>query len=356
MFCFKCGQSLGDADKFCGNCGSSILKKELNDNLQNNVTSELTSVHKVENISKNIIELNKTSLSSSQDENIEKDIIIETKSTGSHEGNKSKRIATFLKLISIFAVILFLLYVIKYTSVADKDKVNDKVVTKENFNDKETGTVTDADGNVYHTVKIGNQVWTVENLRTTKYNDGTNIPNVTGKVEWSELSSGAYCYFYNYHNGSVANVDKYGALYNWHAVNTGKLAPSGWHVPTDAEWTVLENYLIANGYNWDGTTTDNKISKSLALVTKTDCKTSSKPGDIGCDLKNNNSSGFSALLGGFRYGNGLFNHIGINGSWWSATESSASLAYYRYLRYDSATLGRYDNYKTYGCSVRLLRD
>jgi len=125
------------------------------------------------------------------------------------------------------------------------------------------GDVKDADGNVYQSVRIGSQVWTVENLKTTKYNDGTAIPNVTDSTEWIELTTGSYCYYAN----NPDNKAKYGALYNWHAVNTGKLAPEGWRVPTDAEWDTLKNYLITNGYNWDGTTTGNKIGKALAART-----------------------------------------------------------------------------------------
>lgn len=126
-------------------------------------------------------------------------------------------------------------------------------------------TVNDIDGNIYHTLTIGKQVWMAENLRATHYNDGEPIPEVTDDVEWINLTTGAYC---NYDN-SEFNVTNFGRLYNWHAVNTGKLAPKGWHIPTDAEWTILENWLIANGFNYDGTTngdrdTNNKIAKSLA--------------------------------------------------------------------------------------------
>src|SRR4030043_168747 len=128
-----------------------------------------------------------------------------------------------------------------------------------------SGTVTDADGNVYQTVKIGNQVWTVENLRTTKYDDGSAIPLVTDSAAWAALTTPGFCYYNNTTNAD--NIKKFGALYNWHAVNTKKLAPKGWHVPTEAEWITLENYLIANGYNWDGTKTENKIAKSMAAKT-----------------------------------------------------------------------------------------
>jgi uncharacterized protein (TIGR02145 family) len=103
------------------------------------------------------------------------------------------------------------------------------------------GTVTDQDGNVYKTVKIGTQTWMAENLRTTKYNDGKSIENVIVASKWEGLSTGAYG---NYNNTTSSDtIATYGRLYNWSAINTGKLAPKGWHVPTDDEWSVLTRYL-----------------------------------------------------------------------------------------------------------------
>ena len=98
-----------------------------------------------------------------------------------------------------------------------------------------TGTVTDIDGNTYKTVQIGTQTWMAENLRTTKYNDGEAIPYVTDNSVWVKLETPAYCYY----NNDISNKKMFGALYNWYTVNTGRLCPSGWHVPTDAEWTTL---------------------------------------------------------------------------------------------------------------------
>jgi uncharacterized protein (TIGR02145 family)/uncharacterized repeat protein (TIGR02543 family) len=215
--------------------------------------------------------------------------------------------------------------------------------------------IKDYDGNIYTEVTIGTQTWMVENLRTTKYNDGTSIPNVTGSSDWSGLTTPGYCYYNNTTNAD--SIKKFGALYNWYAVNTGKLAPTGWHVPDTTEWNTLQNYLIANGYNYDGTTDSNKIAKSLAA--KTDWFTSTTTGAIGNDLTINNSSGFSALPGGCRgydgYG-GTFVVQSRYGYWWSATESNASNACYRGLYYGYYVLYRDSNYKSCGFSVRLLRD
>jgi uncharacterized protein (TIGR02145 family) len=216
--------------------------------------------------------------------------------------------------------------------------------------DTNTGSVTDIDGNVYQTVKIGNQVWTVENLRTTKYNDGSTIPQVTDGAAWQNLHTPGYCWYAN----DIKNKSKYGALYNWFAVDTKKLVPKGWHVPSDAEWATLQNYLIANGYNWDGTTTDDKIAKSMAA--KADWKTYPDAGTIGKDLTTNNKSGFSALPGGFRRYYGFFSYIGHGGYWWSATELDASSACYRNLFCDLDLLYRDCDDKSCGFSVRLLRD
>ncbi len=216
-------------------------------------------------------------------------------------------------------------------------------------------SVIDADGNVYTTVKIGNQLWTVENLRTTKYNDGSAVPHITDNAAWEDLNTPGYCYYNNTTNAD--SIKKFGALYNWFAIDTKKLAPKGWHVPTDAEWTILEKYLVLNGYNWDGTTDTsalNKIGKSLAA--KTDWITSTNVVAIGNDLSTNNSSGFSALPGGSRYLLGDFYDRGGSGNWWSATEYAASRAYYRHLYYGNDYLFRYYYSKEYGLSVRLVKD
>jgi uncharacterized protein (TIGR02145 family) len=217
-----------------------------------------------------------------------------------------------------------------------------------------TDTVKDADGNTYHALRIGNQVWTVENLRVTKYNDGAAIPNITKNATWDSClytKVDAYCYYNNTTNGD--SIEKYGALYNWHAVATNKLAPMGWHVPSDAEWNTLQTYLITNGANWDGTTTGNKIAKSMA--TKTDWNTYTGTGSIGKDLTINNRSGFSALPAGNRF-SGTFFDQGNFGGWWGATETDASTAWDRSLYYGYDYLRKTNDVKRYGLSVRLVKD
>jgi uncharacterized protein (TIGR02145 family) len=221
------------------------------------------------------------------------------------------------------------------------------------------GDVTDADGNVYQSVRIGNQVWMTENLRVTKYNNGTAIPLDTSSSTWNVTpwyaTSPKYCYYNNTTNAD--SIKKYGALYNWYVVgysNPKKIAPTGWHVPSDAEWDTLQDFQSANGYNYDGTRTGNKIAKSMAA--QTDWASYTTAGTIGNDHSKNNASGFSALPGGYRYYDGNFYSQNYNGLWWSAMEYVASSAYYRNLYYALERLDRDFHGKSWGCSVRLLRD
>jgi uncharacterized protein (TIGR02145 family) len=213
-----------------------------------------------------------------------------------------------------------------------------------------TGTVTDNDGNVYNTVTIGTQVWMVENLKTTHYNDGTSIPKVIDNTAWDGLTSGAYCW---YNNDSATYCNTYGALYNWNTVKTGKLAPTGWHVPTDAEWTTLTDYLTNNGYGYGGSGID--IAKSMAATSGWNANTTA--GNIGNDPASNNSSGFTALPGGFRYYDGSYYGIGYYGIWWSSTESNTYDAWSRDIDYEhSVVRSSYGSYEGGGFSVRCLRD
>jgi uncharacterized protein (TIGR02145 family) len=220
---------------------------------------------------------------------------------------------------------------------------------------KDEEKVTDANGNVYHTVKIGNQVWTVENFRATKYNDGSAIPQVTDSAAWANLAAPGYCYYNNTTNAD--SIAKFGALYDWYVLspaNPKRIAPAGWHVPTDAEWDTLQNYLIVNGYNWDGTTDSNKIAKALAA--KTDWQALLLAGAVGNDLTKNNKSGFSALPGGCRLSDGVFNYIGIGVFLWSTLEDGVLQADNRFFLYSYEYLRRSGYYKSCGFSVRLLKD
>jgi uncharacterized protein (TIGR02145 family) len=199
-----------------------------------------------------------------------------------------------------------------------------------------TGTVIDYEGNIYQTIKIDDQWWMAENLRTTRYNDGSEIPHVTYFDDWRNLTTPAYVW---YNNDPLTYKATYGALYNWYAVNTGNLCPAGWHVPTDDEWSNLAEYLggesIAGG----------KMKESGTLHWNS-------PNDGAT-----NESGFTALPGGYRYGDdGQFWGISQFGSWWSSSEIDATLAWHWQVVYQSDDLVRYQNLKRAGLSVRCLKD
>jgi uncharacterized protein (TIGR02145 family) len=197
-------------------------------------------------------------------------------------------------------------------------------------------------GYTYKTVKTGTQWWFAENLQTTQYSDGTAIPNVTDNNSWLNLTTGAYCWY----NNDIANKAVYGALYNWYAVNTGKLCPSGWHVPTDAEWKTLEMSLgmtqaQSDQTGWRGTNQGTQMKSTNGWYN---------------NGNGSNSSGFSGLPGGYRIYNGTFGSVGSFGYWWSSTELSSPLAWYRYLYYYYPDVARTTNNKQYGFSVRCIRD
>jgi uncharacterized protein (TIGR02145 family) len=209
----------------------------------------------------------------------------------------------------------------------------------------QTGTVTDIEGNIYNTVTIGTQTWMAENLKTTKYNDGTAIPNVTVDATWAALTTGAYSDYSN----TPANSTTYGRLYNWYAVdnnaatkmasNGGKnVCPTSWHIPTDAEWTTLTTYLggesIAGG-KLKETGTTHWLSPNMGAT---------------------NETGFSALPGGFRNDLGACYNIGTYVLWWSSTEYSNTSAGYRLINYDSASVISGSFNKRSGFSVRCIRD
>jgi len=212
----------------------------------------------------------------------------------------------------------------------------------------------DADHNLYNIIKIGEQTWLKENLKTTKYNDGTEIvyPG-TDNSAWITNTTGAYAWF---NNDEATNKDIYGALYNWYAVNAGKLCPIGWHVPSDIEWTTLENYLIANGFNFDGSTSGNKIAKSLASTSGWNySKTAGAPGSLDYPTYRNKSN-FTALPVGYRSTTGGFDPIGNMGHWWSSTEYSSTISWHRDIVSDRIGTDRGSRSKSFGFSVRCLKD
>jgi uncharacterized protein (TIGR02145 family) len=224
-------------------------------------------------------------------------------------------------------------------------------------------TVTDADGNIYPTVRIGSQVWTAENLRTTKFNDGVPIPFVPDSTAWHNLVSPGFCYYENTNNADT--IRKLGALYNWYCVDSKKLAPQGWHVPTNDDWATLQNFLIDHGYNWDRRKGGNRIAKSLAA--QNGWKPYTIEGMPGNNMKENNRSGFSGLAAGYRFDlrdtiagkppTSSFTAIRHKGAWWSATQATASMAFSYGLGFCREHLIEYNSFdKTCGYSVRLVKN
>ncbi len=202
--------------------------------------------------------------------------------------------------------------------------------------------VADIEGNLYNTVIVGTQVWMAENLKTTKYNDDTPIPNIKADEEWIVLTTPAYCWFGN----NISNKVTYGALYNWYVIGTGKLCPDGWHVPNDEEYKTLEKVLGMSTdqvdlWNWRGTDQGSKMKSTTGWT----------EGGNGT-----NTSGFNGLAGGYRFGEtGAFNALGILTYWWSS-EHNVDQGVYRRLDYDNSGVYRSVTSKRGGKYVRCIKN
>ena len=175
----------------------------------------------------------------------------------------------------------------------------------------------------------------VKNLDTDHYRNGDPIPEVKDTVQWSKLTTGAWCYY----NNDSAHGKIYGKLYNWYAVNDPRgLAPAGWHIPGDKDWSILEIQLGG-------------IDKAGGKMKETDTTHWASPNEGAT-----NSSGFMALPGGYRYVNGKFYDLGASVSWWSAAEASVTDAWARGLSSDGESVGTDGAYKRSGFSVRCVKD
>ena len=199
--------------------------------------------------------------------------------------------------------------------------------------------ITDVEGNSYKTVYIGTQQWMGENLKVSKYSDGASIPNITENTQWSNLISAAWVYY----NNDAANNVKYGKLYNWYVVSkttngNKNVCPSGWHVPTDAEWTVLTDYLggigIAGG----------KL-KEVGVINWNSS-----------NLEVTNMSLFTGLPGGYRNYDGNYSGTSFNGNWWSSSPYNSGYVWARYLSSTTVDLNRGNNDSRLGFSIRCIKD
>ncbi len=201
----------------------------------------------------------------------------------------------------------------------------------------------DVEANLYHTVVIGTQVWMSENLKTTKYNNGTGVTLVTDNATWAALTSEAYCW---YGNDEATNKPVYGALYNWYAASQANLCPTGWHVPTDAELKTLEMFLgmtqaQADAYSWRGTDQGTQLKNTTGWTTG----------------NGTNTSGFSALPGGYRYYfDGGFAGVGTIGYFWSSDQASPTNGLYRRMDGAQAGVFREGAVKAAGKSVRCIKN
>lgn len=200
----------------------------------------------------------------------------------------------------------------------------------------DTGSVTDIDGNVYKTIKIGNQVWMAGNLKVTKYRNGNPILHLKDNESWITAEDGAYCSY----NNSSSDAEQTGLLYNWYAINDSRnIAPEGWHVPNPQEIAVLVEYLKGD-------------TVAAAKMKATGTQNWLLPNEGA-----NNKSGFAALPGGYRYGkNGSFHTAGSNAYWWCTTRSFEVFSWSSRIYQTFADVDRDSSYMTYGLSLRCIKD
>lgn len=227
--------------------------------------------------------------------------------------------------------LLFIPFVLVFTFISC-----DKEENQEEPSDPNAGILQDVDGNTYKSIKIGDQWWMAENLNTTKFRNGENIPNVTGTNEWAIDMNAAYCNSNN--NPEIASV--YGRLYNWHAAADGrKICPDGWHIPNNNNWAELVEFLGGN-----------EIAGGKLKQTGTELWNSP-------NADASNTSGFTALPGGVRNANtGFFAGTGSTGSWWSNSEQNSEKAGVWGLTSVNGAIADYSLDKNTGLSVRCVKD
>jgi uncharacterized protein (TIGR02145 family) len=203
--------------------------------------------------------------------------------------------------------------------------------------------VMDFDGKVYTSIIINGQEWMQQNLAVTKYRNGDPIPSGLTNTTWQNTTNGAYAFY----NNDAANNTTYGKLYNWYAVNDSRgLCPTGWHVPSDAEWTTLINYMDPS-------------QNSSAWGTQSAVAGGRMKSTTGWNYSNTgatNESGFTGLPGGIRYASGGNSLIGLGGRWWSSTEKEFDGVWGRGLVHSSSLVFRYVHDRRSGLSVRCVRD
>jgi len=245
-----------------------------------------------------------------------------------------------------FAAIIVLVLLQAASCIRD-----DKHINQPDIDDPDNGipseTLTDIDGNVYKTVKIGGQIWMAEDLKVKHYRNGDIIPNVLDDDTWSDLAAGAWCTY----NNDSDYFDTHGCLYNWYAAADSRgLAPAGWHVPSDEDWKQLEMHLgmsqsEADSIGWRGSDVGGKLKEA-----GTDHWDGPNTGAV-------NESGFTALAGGYRhYTGGGFRGMRLSHDYWTSLEYDSDYAWARGMDYATSKILRAYAGKEYGFGVRLVKD
>ena len=196
-------------------------------------------------------------------------------------------------------------------------------------------TLKDFEGNAYKTVTIGTQIWMAENLKTIFFNDGIAIPLVTDNSAWGALNTPAYSW---YNNDAASDKDTYGTLYNWYTINSGKICPTGWHVPTDAEWTTLTAFT------------------GVDTIAGAKLKETSFTHWLSPNTGATNEFSFTALPGGYRTETGVYFGIQNYGYWWNSTENNTVSAWNRSMSYGSRGVSRNGSFKQTGFSLRCVKN
>lgn len=253
----------------------------------------------------------------------------------------NKTLITIALLIMIYPVSIYAQTIPKTMNIYEKNGTLTKIpldrIEKITFDGPQIGyndnVVRDGDGNIYQTVKIGHQVWLASNLRTTKYNDGTPIQNITVGADWIKARTGAYSWYMN----NSDNKEVYGALYNWYAVAEDKICPKGFHVPRKEEWSALILYAGSGDAGAKLKSTGNDFWKNNKY-------------------ESNNSTGFTALPGGVRQQNGAFHFEGTYSRWWTAEKGNDDSGEGVNIYNDSNLVPIMGSRKIEGSYVRCIRD
>jgi uncharacterized protein (TIGR02145 family) len=215
-------------------------------------------------------------------------------------------------------------------------------------------SVMDIEGNIYKAVLIGNQVWMAENLKVTKYRNGEPIGTTSPYLNITSEIEPRYQWAYE---GNENNVAIYGRLYTWYALTDNRgVCPTGWHMASDLEWTTLENYLISNGFNYDGTLTENKIAKVLASTSYWNSSTVEGAAGNSDYPKKRNLTGFNAIPNGLRSSSGGFHYLNESPFWWTATENYVTSAWCKGMYYGAVNIYNNDFDKKNGAAVRCIKD